>query len=40
MDTCIHSYIIATFVIKTQEPVDGLTEEEQLDKAAQLIVGK
>ena len=39
-DTCMHSYIIATFVIKTQEPVDGLTEEEQLDKAAQVTVSK
>ena len=40
LDTCIHSYIIATFVIKTQEPVDGFTEEEQLDKAAQVTVSK
>ena len=29
-----------TFVLKSQEPVDDLTEEEQFDKAAQVTVSK
>ena len=30
----------STFVVKSQKPVDGLTDEEQLDKAVQVTVSK